>query len=73
MNLAFKRIQRFSYALRSPINPDLLKSVEGKMEIEKRLAARFKPANLYGEVIESYENFRKGTIPLRKTCMTSKS
>ena len=65
--------QNFSYALRSPINLDLLKTEAGKILIQQSLAARFKPADLFSELLNRYDSFRKGTNSLRKISTNSKS
>lgn len=61
-----------SYALRSPVNPELLKTEQGKTELQSRINARFKPQNIFHELITHYEIFRKGTHPIRKISTTTK-
>lgn len=51
--------QNLSYALRSPINIELLKSEEGKLALQSSLRARFKNEEMLTTLHHNYEAFRK--------------
>jgi hypothetical protein len=53
-----------SQVLRSPIDPELVKSWEGRREIEKRVKGRFKEEGLVDETVKNYELFRKSRFDL---------
>ena len=54
MKYCLKLRQNLSSALRSPINPELLKTAEGRAEIQKRLEQRFKSEHILHATINQY-------------------
>ena len=73
MNFGLTLRHYFSYALRSPINPELLKTAEGRAQLQKRIEQRFKPESLLPATVDQYESFRKGKDSPKKSSTISKN